>query len=120
MDAGQKADELALEIGSLLHAHNGGNVTVLDLRALKLWTDYFIIATVTSSTHMGGLERHIKDFLNSREIDILHANLKSARDDDWELIDIGDIVIHLMTESARGFYELEQLWSDAKQIKIGA
>jgi ribosome-associated protein len=121
MDAGQKADdktELAREIGALINSHKGGNVVVLNLCALNLWTDFFVISTVTSSAHMAGIAGHIQDFLRSKDIDILHANLNRARDEDWELIDTGGIVIHLMTERARGFYELEHLWGDAEQIRI--
>ena len=55
-------DDNAHAFGDLLREHNGQDVSVLDLRGINNWTDYFVIATTTSSTHMDGLERHIRDY----------------------------------------------------------
>jgi len=83
---------------------------VLDLREMNNWTDFFIITTVSSRVHMDGLERHIKEFCRDRKIDILGSSRKSA-DDEWRLIDLGSMIIHLMTGRVREFYELERLWA---------
>jgi ribosome-associated protein len=93
----------------LLCEHKGQDVTVLDLRQINNWTDFFIIATVSSRAHMDGLDRHIKDFCHENKIEILGRSQKNT-EDDWRLIDLGRAVIHLMTQSARDFYELERLW----------
>jgi len=100
-------------LGELLLEHKGQNVSVLDLRSINNWTDFFIIATVSSSTHMDGLERHIKDFCRKHNIDILGSSVRKA-EDEWRLIDLGWAVIHLMSEQAREFYELERLWIPAR------
>jgi ribosome-associated protein len=97
-------------MGELLREHNGQDVSVLDLRGINNWTDFFIIATCTSRTHMDGLDRHIKEFCREKKIDILGRSRKST-DDDWRLIDLGWIIIHLMTGRVREFYELERLWA---------
>ena len=94
----------------LLKEHNGQNVSMLDLRAQRIWTDFFIIATVTSNTHMDGLDRHIKEFCRAGDIEIFGYSRKHD-DESWRLIDLGFVVIHLMTSSAREFYELERLWT---------
>ena len=107
---------LALDLGSLLDDHNGGEVVVMDMRSLNFWTDFFIIATVTSDTHLSGLERHIKEFLRDKGTDILRRSKKPEKDDEWRLLDLGAIVIHLMTAKARSFFELERLWSAAPLI----
>lgn len=96
-------------IGTLLQEHKGQDVSVLDLRGINNWTDFFIIVTVTSRTHMDGLERHIKDFCCENELDIIGCSRKD-NDDEWRLIDLGSIIIHLMTSAAREFYDLERLW----------
>jgi ribosome-associated protein len=100
-------------LGGLLREHNGQDVAVLDLRGINNWTDFFIITTVTSKTHMDGLERHIKDFCRENEIEILGKSHKN-QDDEWRLIDLGEIIIHLMTARTREFYELERLWRPIK------
>ncbi|MDR0486652.1 MAG: ribosome silencing factor [Treponema sp.] len=99
-------------LGELLREHKGQNVSVLDLREMITWTDFFVIATVSSNTHMDGLERHIKDFCYENDISILGKSQKNETgDDEWRLLDLGQIVIHLMSGSARDFYELEKLWT---------
>jgi len=96
-------------IGALLREHNGQDVCVLDLRGINNWTDFFIIATATSKTHMEGLERHVREFCHEKNIVMLGSSRKNT-DDEWRLIDLGSIIIHLMTCAARDFYELERLW----------
>jgi ribosome-associated protein len=86
------------------------------LRELHSWTDYFIIATVTSGAHRDGLVRHIKDFAGERGFAMRRGPGKSGPDDGWSLVDLGTVVIHLMSSSSRSFYELEQLWSSAKIV----
>ena len=106
---------LALELGKLLDAHNGGDVMVMDMRSLNFWTDFFVIATVTSNTHLMGLQRHIKDFARERDLEILHRS-RELRSDEWCLLDLGSIVIHLMSAKLRSFYELERLWNTASLV----
>ncbi len=111
-----KDKDLAAELGALLHDHRASEVVVLDLREQNSWTDFFVIATVTSSAHVQGLHRHIKDFTNEKGIEILRRHRKVPKDEEWSLIDLGNIVVHLMTNRARTFYELERLWSGAEVI----
>jgi ribosome-associated protein len=99
----------AAELGRLLQEHKGEDVSVLDLREINNWTDFFIIATVTSRTHMEGLERHIKEFCRENNLDIIGHSRKED-DDQWRLIDLGWTVIHLMNKTAREFYDMERLW----------
>jgi ribosome-associated protein len=105
------SEETATALGELLREHNGGDVAVMDLRELNIWTDFFVIATVTSNAHVQGLIRHIKDFTRDRDIEILHRRRKTLSEDEWNLVDLGTVVVHLMSEKARSFYELERLWA---------
>ena len=108
---GQTEAGHAKALGLLLHEHKGGDVVVLDLRELNTWTDFFVIATAASNTHSDGLERHIKNFCQENKIEILRRSRKpEAQDDEWRLLDLGYIVVHLMSANARSFYELERLY----------
>ena len=104
-------------LGELLRDHRGMDVLVLDLRQMGAWTDFFVIATASSDTHLDGLERHVKEFCRTRGIEILRrshrpkAALNHATPDEWRIIDLGHIVIHLMSSKARMFYDLERLYS---------
>jgi len=101
----------ATALGSLLEDHKGADVVVIDLRAMNTWTDFFVIATVTSSTHLEGLDRHIKEFVHERDIEIIRRSSKIAsQDDEWRILDLGTIVVHLMSGRTRSFYELERLY----------
>ncbi|MDR2601582.1 MAG: ribosome silencing factor [Spirochaetaceae bacterium] len=112
----------AFELKALLENHKAVDVIVLDLRGFPMWTDFFVIATVTSGAHLKGLKRHIKEFAYANELeiqqktgrDISPVNAAAATDDvEWDLIDMGGVVVHLMSEKARKFYELENLWNKA-------
>ena len=112
---------LAREFGKLLDAHHGAQVVVMDMRSLNFWTDFFVIATVTSNTHLMGLERHVKDLARERDVEILRRSRKPGSDgelrsDEWCILDLGGIVIHLMSAKVRSFFELERLWSTAPLV----
>jgi ribosome-associated protein len=115
-DTLRKDREAAFALGELLAEHKGEDVQVLDLSRIDAWTDFFVIATVSSRTHLSGLERHIKDFSLDRGFDILRKSRRGEEDDEWRLIDMGAIVVHLMSRKARAFYELERLWSAGESL----
>jgi ribosome-associated protein len=101
----------AAAVSELLKEHKGQDVCVLDLRGINDWLDFFVIATVISNAHMDGLERHIMDYCRENKIDVLGKSRKSdTGDDEWRLIDLGSMFIHLMTKPSRDFYDLERLW----------
>ena len=114
----EKTDEQkALEIAKLMEDGKGQDVCVLDVSELNSWTDYFVIVTVTSSAHWQGLYKSVKEYIGENDMEIHRTVRKSPQGDDWNLIDLGTVVVHLMTEEARNFYELEKLWHAGKKLK---
>ena len=109
-------EEKAREIAKLMEDGKGNDVTLLDISGLNSWTDYFVIVTVTSSAHWQGLYKQIKEYIKENDLEIHVTNRKSPDGDDWNLIDLRAIVVHLMSESARSFYDLEKLWHAGKII----
>ena len=109
-------EEKAKEIAQLMEDGKGNDVTLLDISGLNSWTDYFVIVTVNSSAHWQGLYKQIKEYIKNNDLEIHLTNRKSPDGDDWNLIDLGAIVVHLMSESARSFYDLEKLWHAGKTI----
>jgi ribosome-associated protein len=97
-------------LGDMLKDHKGADVLVLDLRDMNTWTDFFVIATSTSETHMDGLERHIKELCREMGVDILRRSFRPEGEDEWRIIDLGSTVIHLMSRKSRDFYNLERLY----------
>jgi ribosome-associated protein len=113
-------EEKAIEIARLMEDGKGNDVTLLDISGLNSWTDYFVIVTVNSSAHWQGLYKQIKEYIKENDLEIHVTNRKSPDGDDWNLIDLGAIVVHLMSESARSFYDLEKLWHAGKTIDFHA
>lgn len=109
-------EQKAKEIAKLMGDGKGKDIVLLDISGLNSWTDYFVIVTVNSSTHWQGLYKQVKDYIKQNDLEIHVTNKKSPDGDDWNLIDLGPIVIHLMSEAARNFYDLEKLWFKGKKL----
>lgn len=109
--------EKALAIAARMEDGRGEDVALIDVSALSSWTEYFVIVTVTSSAHWKGLYKDLKEFSQIAGLEIHTPSRKSPQGDDWNLIDLGPIVVHLMSREARSFYELEKLWFNGERIK---
>ncbi len=102
---------LVLEV---LEEHRAADVTVLDLRELSDATDYFIIATGSSDTHVRALTERLAETLKKMGAQLHHIEgLQAGR---WVLLDFVDFVIHVFHPTLREFYQLERLWSDAPSL----
>lgn len=101
--------ETVVEIARLLDDHLGEDTIALDLGEMNSWTDYFVITTVRSSTHLGGLLRAVDEYLRDRSIKPLSRSGVSS-DSGWVLVDCGFCVIHLMSAEMRDFFSLERLY----------
>ena len=110
------AKEKALEIAQLMIDYKGEDVTVIDVSKLNSWTDYFVIVTINSSTHWKGLYKQVKDYVKANDLEIHVPNRKTPDGDDWNLVDVGNIVVHLMSQEARDFYDLEKLWHAGEKL----
>lgn len=100
-----------------IHDIKGKNVVKLDLRHLEeAPTDYFIICEGDSNTQVKAIAdniyRRIKD-----EMGILPNHTEGQRESLWICIDYFTTVVHIFYREKRGFYDLENLWSDAKFVE---
>ena len=111
-------EQKAIEIAKLMEDGKGKNTVLMDISELNSWTDYFVITTVSSSTHWQGLFKQIKEYIKDNDLEIHLTHKKSPDGDDWNLIDLGVIVVHLMSEQARSFYDLEKLWHAGRMIEF--
>ena len=109
--------EKALEIARLMEDGKGQDVTVIDVSELNSWTNYFVIVTVSSGPHWQGLYKACRDYGKENDLKIRTVTQKTSGGDDWNLVDMGNIVVHLMSKDARDFYELEKLWHAGKILK---
>ena len=85
---------------------------------MNSWTDYFVIATVNSSAHWKGLYKYVKEYIKENDLEVHVTHKKGPDTEDWNLIDLGVIVIHLMSEDARYFYDLEKYANVIRTISL--
>ncbi len=104
----KEIEEKAKALAAFLEEHNCKDVQVMDLGDCS-WTDCFVIGTVTSVGHLKGVVHQIWDEIIDLGLNVNNRH-KTPGEDGWELIDCGDIVIHLMSPDLREFYSLEKLW----------
>lgn len=95
----------------LLLDRKAEEVTLLDLRGISTATDYFIIATGRSATHVSSIADHMVDELKKEGV--RPVGVEGLRGGRWVLVDYVDFVIHVFHPAAREFYQLERLWGDA-------
>lgn len=107
----------ALELAQIVEDGKAEHVTVIDVSELNSWTDFFVIGTIHSAAQIQGLQKQIKDYVKANDMQIHLTNRKQPDGDEWNLIDIGPVVVHLMSPDARDFYELEKLWHAGKVLK---
>ena len=113
----QDSRDVAMGLARALAEHKGGDVSVLDLKACQAWTDFFVLATASSVAHLRGLARAADEWAHETKVGIRNP-LRIADDEGWVLLDLGDVVVHLMTAESRTFYELEKLWFQAEVTKV--
>lgn len=93
-----------------------GQITVLDLEGKTSAARYFIIASGTSSTHLRALRNALDELWRKRFGAKLVA--KTTHESPWQVVDAGEIVVHLFTPEERERFNLEGLWGDAKQVQV--
>lgn len=110
------AKEVAYETAKALDAKKGVGIKLLKIDEVSSLADYFIICTGTSSTHVKTLCDYAEYTLENLGETMLGR--EGHRGNTWELLDFGSVVVHVFTEEARKFYDLERLWADAEFINI--
>lgn len=108
--------EIAYEVTKALDAKKGMDIRLLKLEKVSSLADYFLICTGTSNTHVKTLCDYAELTLENLGEPMLGR--EGHRGNSWELLDFGTIVVHVFTEEARHFYDLERLWSDAESIDL--
>ncbi|HVM32107.1 MAG TPA: ribosome silencing factor [bacterium] len=99
------------KILSALEDKKGIDPLILDVRNLVSYTDYLVLCSGSSTTHVRALVSAVEDVSE----DPIRVN--SSADDSWWVLDQVDIVVHLFREDVRLFYDLEGLWADAAVVK---
>lgn len=88
----------------------GADIVALDVTRATSITDFMVIASGTSNRHVRALVDNVLE--SSKARGIASHGVEGRGASDWVLLDLGDVVVHVMRKEAREFYDLERLWSD--------
>ncbi len=95
-----------------LQNKKGLDIAVMDLRQVSDAADFFVLCTGTSDAHVRALSEDVVDSMRRAGDRPWHVEGTQTRR--WVLVDLVDIVIHILRSEAREFYALERLWGDAE------
>ena len=110
------AKEVALEVTKALDAKKGIDIKLLKIDKVSSLADYLIICTGTVNTHVKTLCDYAEYTMEQLGEPMLGR--EGHRGNSWELLDFGSVVVHVFTEEARKFYDLERLWADAEVVDL--
>jgi ribosome-associated protein len=114
-----ESDSLALarRAAALSLDLKANDVVMLDLARVSDATDYFVIASGSSDTHVRAIAEHVMEQLRKEGVRVHHVEgLPQGR---WVLLDYIDFVVHVFHPTLRSFYQLERLWGDAATVPLG-
>ena len=106
--------EIALACKASLEDTKGRDILILDLRDLSNVTDFFVIVSGSSQPHLRALQENVHARL--KEKGVMSYRRSSDSDGAWMCLDYVDVVIHIMSEEARAYYNLEGLWAEAPRV----
>ena len=107
---------IAYNVTKALDEKKGMDIKLLKIDRVSSLADYFLICTGTSNTHVRSLCDAAEFALE--QIGENKLSREGHRGNTWEVLDFGCVVIHIFTEDARKFYDLERLWADAEQVDL--
>jgi len=107
---------LALEAIKIAEDKKAKNVVFLNLEGISVITDYFLICSGDSSVHMKTIAQELKRKMEKKGVSLL--NTSDFLNNHWILLDFGSVVVHIFSEEARQFYQLEKLWADAVEENL--
>ena len=107
---------LAEEIVRILDANKAGQLKLLRVNDRTVMTDYFVICTGNSNTHIKSLSGEVEYKLGEKGI--AHTGVDGYESGIWIVMDYTTVMVHIFNREQRDFFKLEKLWADAEDISI--
>ncbi|MCG8518980.1 MULTISPECIES: ribosome silencing factor [Marinobacter] len=109
-----QAEQLRDLVVTALENIKAQDISVIDVRDRTSVTDYMVLASGTSNRHVRSLAESVVE--EAKEQGVRAANVEGDKASDWILVDLGDVVLHVMMPATREFYDLERFWRDAPDL----
>lgn len=109
------ARQFALDLARVISDTRSHQVVVLDVMAVSPVTDFFVIASGTSARQLRAAIDAAEELGHQRN----YGRMTRSGDDssNWLILDCVDVIVHLFTQDARSYYDIDSLWGDAKRLK---
>ena len=108
--------EQSILTAKAISSKKGLNIKLIEIGDISSLADYMVIATGTRSTHVKAIADEVEYQLDEAGISVSH--IEGYRSNSWILLDYVDVIVHIFSDEAREFYDLERLWQDGKEIDI--
>lgn len=110
-------DDRAIKCAALALDKKAYNVKVLDIRGISTIADYLVLASGTSDKQVIAIADSVRTGLKKygKVLDV-----EGAKEGKWVVLDYGDVLVHVFQEEMRRYYNLDELWSAAKDTEIPA
>ena len=107
--------EKAKHIAKILDKKKAIDIVGIETKELTVMSDYFIIASGTSNTHVRALADEVDDEMKKLGVEVDHIE---GRATGWILLDYNDVLVHVFQPESRQYYNIERLWNDAARIDL--
>jgi len=104
----QNTQDLKALVIHALEEMKAQNIVTIDVQSLNNITDAMIIASGTSQRHVQSLAESVVQHI--KENGMQPIGVEGQQNTEWVLVDLGDVIVHVMTNASRQFYDLERLW----------
>lgn len=111
-------EQLQQLVQSILEEQKALDIRIIDVSGQNPLTDRFVIATGNSTRHVKSMAGKLVEAAKAAGAQPL--GVEGEREAQWVLVDLNDIIVHLMLPQARAFYNLEKLWEVAREHRSGA
>ena len=111
-----RSEQLKDLVVEAIEALKGNDIKVMDVRGITSVTDAMIIASGTSSRHVKSLADNVVSECKKNHVRPL--GMEGGDNAEWVLVDLGDVVVHLMLPATRQFYDLERLWESVPEAIV--
>ena len=108
--------EQSILTAKAISSKKGLDIKLIEIGDISSLADYMVIATGTSSTHVKAIADEVEYQLDNAGISVSH--IEGYRSNSLILLDYVDVIVHIFSDEAREFYDLERLWQDGKEIDI--
>ena len=93
----------------------GLDIKALDVRNVASYTDFIVICTGRSNRHVKSIAENLLKEAKTRQLHVIGC--EGINSGEWVLVDLGDVIVHIMQQQARDHYQLEKLWAADPSIK---